>query len=191
MSRGWSHAMLMTATVLALTGSAGTVRAQTRADVGGGFGLLTQSSAGDSRTSATGIGTTSDRSLVVGVQVSRRVAIEVEPSWSGSAQQQAYSYSPSPSTPVNVASSQRTTLVTFGVRTRVGALEPVVGLSYVGRTITRHATFADGGLYSSDEQSRSGMALAGGVDLGLKIASGCPLLPCYGETLRSTGDVAV
>jgi hypothetical protein len=194
MNRRWLHSTFLISTVLVLTAHSAPAQAQDRAYVGGGFGLITQNSAGDSRTSATGIGKTSDGALVVGVHVSRRVAIEVEPSWSGSAEQQVYSLNPSPSTTVKVASSQRTTFVTFGVRTRIGVLEPVVGFSYVGRTITRRGTDQNGRPYYDDEQSSGGMALAGGVDLGSKPrrtstlcrASGCSSVPTAATPMGST-----
>ena len=104
-----------------------------------------------------------------GVQVSPRVAVEVEPSFGGP-NTWAYTYRPSAMTVADVVARRRDSFYSFQVRTRVGVLEPVVGGSYVHGRISRHATVS-GRTYFEDSRTDHGLAVVAGLDAPVKFTS--------------------
>jgi hypothetical protein len=108
------------------------------------------------------------------VRVSERVAIEFEPSFSGPYSRE-YTYHPTASIIANVFASWRDTLFSFQARIRAGVLEPVVGVSYVHGTISRHAI-----LYSDDgSRSDDGVAIVGGADAPITFARHFYFVPTF------------
>jgi hypothetical protein len=114
---------------------------QPRVYVGGALNLVTRTRP-DADPERLG-GTVRGGSVVFGVQVSPRVSVEFEPSF-GEPFSWEYRYRPSPTLTANVVASRRDSFFSFQVRTRVGALEPVVGLSYLHAKVGRHATLTGG-----------------------------------------------
>ena len=157
--------------------------------VGGTFNLVTQT---HSAAEPLG-GTARGGSVVFGVQVSRRVAVEFEPSFGGPYSWE-YMYSPGPSRTAHVVASRRDSFYSFQLRTRVGVLEPVVGVSYVHARISRHATTQGGSTYFDDSRSDHGLAAVGGLDAAVKVTSHFYFVPTFrllarlGWTTNSSGD---
>lgn len=114
-------------------------------------------------------GTTRGGSVLFGVQVSRRIAVEFEPSFGGP-YSWGYDYNPGPSRRAHVVASRRDSFYAFQLRTRLGVLEPVVGLSYVHAKIGRHAT-SGGATYFDDSRTDHGLAVVGGLDAAVKVTS--------------------
>ena len=112
-----------------------------------------------------------------GVQVSPRVAIELEPMFGGSHSWE-YTYRPGPSRTATVVASRRDTFFSFQVRGRTGVLEPVAGVSYVRGQISRHATSA-GRPYFDDARSQNGVGLVGGLDAGIGLAPRVFFVPSF------------
>ena len=163
---------------------------ESRVYVGGTFNLVTQTHS-DSEPIG---GTTQGGSVLFGVQVSPRVAIEFEPSFGGRHSWE-YTYRPSPSLTARVVASRRDAFFPVQARIRLGVLEPVVGVSFVHGRISRHATFAGGGAYFADSRSDDNLAVTAGVDAALKLASRFYLVPTFrvfvsaaGATPDSSGD---
>src|SRR5215471_6216630 len=75
-------------------------------------------------------GTTWGASVLVGTQLSPRLAMEFEPCFSGAFSHE-YSYQPGPSWSAHEVDSRRDTFFAFQLRTRVAGLEPIVGVGYV------------------------------------------------------------
>ena len=93
-----------------------------------------------------------------------------------------YTYHPTASIIANVFASRRDTLFSFQARIRAGVLEPVVGVSYVHGTISRHAI-----LYSDDgSRSDDGVAIVGGADAPIKFAPHFYFVPTF-RVLLVTG----
>lgn len=155
--------------------------------VGGTFNLVTQPHSDDEPLGGTATG----GSLVVGVQVSRRFAIEFEPSF-GRQYAWEYTYRPGPSRTADVVASRRDSFFSFQLRTRTGMLEPVVGVSYIRGRISRQATTA-GTTYFYDSRSDDGLAAVAGLDAPVKCASHFYFVPTFRLLARlkwagSSGD---
>jgi hypothetical protein len=140
---------------------------------GGTLTLMTQA---HSTTEPLG-GTTWGGSVLCGVQVSPRLAVELEPSFGG-AYSWEYSYRPGPSWTADVVASRRDAFFSLQLRTRVGVLEPVVGVSYVRGRISRHATTGST-TYFDDGRSDNGVAAVGGLDAALKLAPRFYFVPTF------------
>jgi hypothetical protein len=123
-------------------------------------------------------GTTRGGSGVFGVRVSRRLAVEFEPAFGGP-YSWTYSYRPGPSVTADVVARRRDSFVSFQLRTRVGVLEPVAGVSYVYGKISRRATIRGGAPYFSDSGSDGTVAVVGGLDAPLKLASRFYFVPTF------------
>jgi hypothetical protein len=109
-------------------------------------------------------------SAVFGVQVTPRVAIEFEPLFAGGYSWE-YTYRPTRSGVATVVASRRDRFFSFLVRRRAGgAFEPVVGVSFIRGTISRHATFQGGLPYFDDLASQLGLALTAGLDGAIPVA---------------------
>ena len=149
------------------------VAQESRAYAGGSFNFVTQT-----HTDAEPLGgTTWGGSVLFGVRVSGRVAIEFEPSFSGPYSWE-YSYRPGPSFTADVIASRRDTFFSGQTRIRLGVVEPVVGLSYVHGKINRHATIGST-TYFDDSGSDDGIAVVGGVDAAFKLASHFYFVPTF------------
>ena len=122
-------------------------------------------------------GTTVGGSALFGVQVSPRVAIEVEPSFGGSYSWQ-YTYRPSPSLVATVVASRRDTFFPVQARIRAGVLEPVVGVGIAHGRIERHATVGNTP-YFDDNRSDNDIALVAGLDAAFKVASNVYIVPTF------------
>lgn len=146
---------------------------QSRLYAGGALTFMTQT---HSATEPLG-GTTWGGSALFGVQVSPRLAVEFEPSFGG-AYSWEYTYRPGPSWTADVVASRRDTFFSFQLRTRVGVLEPVVGVSYVRGRISRHAT-TRGTTYFDDGRSDNGIAAVGGLDAAVKLALHVYFVPTF------------
>jgi hypothetical protein len=148
---------------------------QPRAYAGGAFNLVTQTQSGDVPLG----GTAGGGSVVFGVQVSPRVAVEFEPSFSfGEPFSWEYSYRPTTSSIADVVASRSDSFYSFQVRTRVGILEPVVGVSYVHGRISRHATIA-GATYFDDSRADHGLEAVGGLDAAVKVTPRFFFVPTF------------
>lgn len=172
--QSFRHARLFLLSVMMLSGVA-SVHAQPRAHGGGAVTFITET---HSTTNELG-GTTWGGSLLLGVSVSPRLSVEFEPSFVRSFQGE-YTYSPSRSLRARVITRRRDTFLTFQLRGRAGFLEPVVGVSYVRGTGTRHATFLGSGRpYFDGRQSQHGLAVAGGVDAVVKLTPRLFFVPTF------------
>ena len=120
-------------------------------------------------------GTTFGGSVMFGIRVSPRVAIEVEPSFGGSYSWQ-YTYRPGPSLVATVVASRRETFFPVQARIRAGVLEPVVGVGIAHARIARHATLG-ATAYFDDSRSDNDLALVGGLDAAFKLASNVYFVP--------------
>ena len=153
---------------------------ESRVYVGGTFNFVTQT---HSTTEPLG-GTTPGGSVLFGVQVSPRVAIEVEPSFGG-----RYSWEyirPSPSLIAHVVASRRDTFFPVQARFRLGVLEPVVGIGFVDGKISRHATIGST-TYFDDSRSDDNLALVAGVDAALELVSDFYLVPTFRVLMSAPG----
>lgn len=151
--------------------------AQTRGYAGGAVSFMTQPQAATPERLG---GTTWSGSVVVGVQVSRRLSVEFEPSFSGEISAEEYSYRPSPSLLAEVASRGRDTFFTFQVRGKAGVLEPLAGVSYVRSRLRRHAAFVPGGqTYFDHEWSHNTLAFAGGIDAAFSVSPRFAIVPTF------------
>jgi hypothetical protein len=157
--------------------------------VGAAFNGVTQTHSGGFEPLG---GTRRGGSVVFGVQVSRRVAVEFEPSFSfGEPYSWEYTYQPGPTRTAHVVVSRRDSFYSFQVRTRMGVLEPVAGLSYVHGKIGRHAT-SGGATYFDDSGTDHGLAAVGGLDVAVKVTSHFFFVPTFRVLARvvenSAGD---
>jgi hypothetical protein len=125
-------------------------------------------------------------SALFGVQLSPRVAVEIEPSFGGAYSWQ-YTYRPSPLLTADVVASRRDTFVPVQIRIRFGAVEPVVGLGYVHERIRRHATLVGGRPYFDDSRSDAGAAVVGGLDAALRIGSQFYFVPTFRVFVAARG----
>jgi hypothetical protein len=148
--------------------------------VGGTLNLVTQTHSSPAEPLG---GTTLSGSVVFGVQVSRRVAVEFEPSFAGPYSWK-YTYFPGPTSTVDVVARRHDSFYSFQVRTRVGVLEPVVGASYVHGRISRHATLRQGTPYFDDSGSDDGVAAVGGLDAAFKVTSHFYFVPAFRLLVR-------
>ncbi len=127
---------------------------------------------------------------VFGVRVAPRVAVEFEPSFGGPYSWE-YTYKPGPSRTAHVVASRRDSFYSFQVRTRLGVLEPVAGLSYIHAKIGRHAT-SGGATYFDDSRSDNGIAAVVGLDAAVKITPHFDFVPSFRLLARaidsSSGD---
>jgi len=130
-------------------------------------------------------GTTWGGSALFGVRVSPRVAVEFEPSFGGRYSWE-YTYHPGPAFTARVVASRRNTFFSAQTRIRLGVLEPVVGLSYVHGRISRHATVGSG-TYFDDSESDDGLAVVGGADAALKLASHVYFVPTFRVLVSAVG----
>jgi hypothetical protein len=128
-------------------------------------------------------GTTWGGSVLFGVQVSPRMAVEFEPSFEGPYSWE-YTYRPGPSWTAHVVASRRDTFFSFQLRTRVGVLEPVVGVGYVHARVSRHATVGSS-TYFDDGRSDDGIAAVGGLDAPVKLASHFFFVPTFRVLVRA------
>jgi hypothetical protein len=135
-------------------------------------------------------GTTWSGSVGFGMQLSPKFAIEFEPMFNPTDSWE-YSYRPSPSLIANVVASRRDTFYSFQLRSRARSLEPVIGVSYVHGTISRHAT-TQVGRYFDDERSDNGVAVVGGLDAALKVAPHLFFVPTFRVFVigRTAGDTS-
>jgi hypothetical protein len=148
------------------------VAQEPRAYVGGAFNFVTQTHSDKEPLS----GTTPGGSVLIGVRVSPRLAIEFEPSFGG-AYSSEYTYVANVAgARVDVTPSRRDTFFPVQARFRVGALEPVVGVGLVHGTIGRHATLR-GSPYFDDGRSTYDPALVAGLDAPLKLTSRVCVVP--------------
>ena len=131
-------------------------------------------------------GTTWNGSVFVGGWVSPRVAIEFEPSF-GRTFSWEYSYRPAPSFTADVVASRRDTFWAAQVRTRVGVVEPILGLAYRRSNLQRRATAA-GRPYFDDSRTEDGVAFVLGLDALMKIAPHVFFLPTFRLLLKSSGS---
>lgn len=122
-------------------------------------------------------GTTWAGSFFVGGRVSRRLAIEFEPTF-GRMLSWEYDYRPGPSRPAHVVASRRDTFWAGQLRARAGAAEPVFGLAYTHADLQRHAT-SFGQPYFDDSRKERGLAAVLGLDVPLDVARHFALLPTF------------
>jgi hypothetical protein len=130
-------------------------------------------------------GTTRGGSVLFGVQVSPRVAVEFEP-WFGGSYSWEYTYRPSPSLIARVVASRRDAFFPLQARIRLRVLEPVVGLSLVHGWLSRHATVGTRFEstpplmpYFDDRRSQDTFAVTGGVDAALNLAPHFYVVPTF------------
>jgi hypothetical protein len=162
------------------------VAQESRVYVGGSVNAATQTHSDAEPLGGTALG----GSVVFGVQVSRRVAVEFEPSF-GEPYSWEYTYNPGPTRTAHVVASRRDSFYSFQVRTRLGVLEPVAGLSYVRGRIGRHATNPDGSTYFDDHGSDNGLALVAGLDAAVKVTSHAYFVPTFrvfARGFQNSGD---
>jgi hypothetical protein len=145
---------------------------QPRVYAGGTFALRTQTHGNNEPIG----GTSPDGSVLFGVWVSPRVAIEVEPAF-GPTYSGDYTYHPGPSLTASVVTSRRDTFLAFQVRTRLGPVQPVAGAGYDHGHTTRHATFTTGQTYFHDESSENAMFLTAGADVPFRVAPHLEIFP--------------
>ena len=127
-------------------------------------------------------GTTWGGSVLFGVQVSPRVALEFEPSFGGQYSWE-YTYRPSPSLIADVVASRRDTFFPVQLRMRAGVFEPVAGVAYVHASIGRHATIGSVA-YFDDGRSDDGFAAVGGLDAPIRLADRFFFVPTFRMLLR-------
>jgi hypothetical protein len=163
------RAALATATIFLASPAAAQ---SSRVYAGGAIAALTQT---HSETEPLG-GTGASGSALVGVWLTPRVAVEVEPAFGPEFSWQ-YSYRPGPSVSADVVSSRRDTFLSFQVRTRVGMLEPVLGVGYAHGHTTRHATLTTGATYFDDESSNDAIGVSAGLDAPLRVARHLEVFP--------------
>ena len=132
-------------------------------------------------------GTAWNGSVFVGGWVSPRVAIEFEPLIGNKRFSRQYSYAPAPFLTANVVASRRDTFWTAQVRTRVGVVEPILGLAYRRSNLQRQATAA-GRPYFDDSRTENGVAFVLGLDAPVKIAPHVFFLPTFRLLLKSSGS---
>jgi len=147
--------------------------------VGGALAPFTQTPSADDHLG----GTTRGGSVAFGVQVSRRVAVEFEPSFLGP-YSWTYTYSPSPTSVADVVARRHDTFYSFQLRIRSGILEPVAGLSYVHGKISRHATLKPGTPYFDDNGTDRSIAAVGGLDAAVRCASHFYVVPTFRVFVR-------
>jgi hypothetical protein len=186
------HARLLLLAVVTLV-SAVPAHAQPRAYSGGAVTFLTQTHSTLAQARSTTVqlgGTTWGGSLLFGVSLSPRLSAEFEPLFVGSFDGQ-YTYSPSPVFRAQVITRRRDTFFTFQLRTRTGVLEPVVGVSYLRGTASRHATFIESGRpYFDDRQSQHALAVAGGFDASVKLTAHFFFVPTFRAFVVARPSVA-
>ena len=149
---------------------------QSRVYAGGALNLVTRTHT-DADPERLG-GTVRGGSVVFGVQVSPRVSVEFEPSF-GEGYSWEYRYRPTPTLAAFVVASRRDSFFSFQVRTRVGVLEPVVGLSYLHAKVGRDATLAGGAPYFDESRTDHGLAVVGGLDAAVRLAPHVYFVPTF------------
>ncbi len=161
------------------------VTAQSRFHVGA---ALTASSEPASSVSSSVGGTTWSGSVMFGAQISPRVAIEFEPSFTGTFDRE-YTYPPSLSTLVHVDATRRDAAFTSQLRLTCGVLEPVFGFSYVRRRARWYATYVPGGrLYFDDRRADTLLAFVSGIDAALRVGPRVAVVPTFRLMMRPTSD---
>ena len=153
--------------------------------LGGAFNVMTQTPSANEHLG----GTTLSGSVVVGAPVSRRWAVEFEPSFSGP-HSYTYTYRPGTISIADVVVRRHDSFYSFQLRRRGGVLEPVVGGSYVHGKISRHAVFSNGVTYFDDSRTDHGAAAVGGLDAAVKLAPHVSFTPGFRlfVRIRSTPD---
>jgi hypothetical protein len=134
-------------------------------------------------------GTTWGASALVGAWLSPHVAIEFEPCFSGSYSQE-FTYAGGISFRVDEVARRRDSFLSVQLRTRLAAVEPVVGLSPVVERLSRHATVM-GTPYFDESHTEYDVAAVVGLDVPLKLASHFALVPTFRMFIapgRSSGD---
>ena len=163
--------ILVTIATMLLLFASDVAAQQSRVHVGGALTGVYQTQSEDDHVGGLAWG----GSVLFGVQVSPRVAIEFEPSFGG-AYSWEYTYRPGPSRTADVVASRRDPFFSFQMRHRAGVLEPVAGVSYVLGRISRHAT-SGGRPYFDDARSQNSLALVGGLDAGIELTPHVFLVP--------------
>jgi hypothetical protein len=178
---GEQHGLLLMATMVAVVALVAlpslALAQEPRVYLGGAISLVVQT-----HSSAEPLGgATLGGSALVGVQISRRVAVEFEPSF-GAPYSWEYTYRPSPSLTARVVASRRDTFFPVQARIRLGVLEPVVGVGFVHGRLSRHATIVTtigSTPYFDDSRSEDDLAFVAGVDAALELASRFYLVPTF------------
>jgi hypothetical protein len=147
---------------------------QPRAYAGGSVNVITQTHADDQPLGGTALG----GSALFGVRVSSRVSIEFEPSF-GEQYSSEYTYRPALSLSATVVASRRDRFFPVQARFGLGVLEPVIGVGVAHGTTARHATFSNGVTYFDDARAENDLALVGGLDAAVKLASRFYLMPSF------------
>ena len=153
--------------------------------LGGAFHLVTQTHS-DGFSKPLG-GTTRGGSVIFGAQVSRRLAVEIEPSFEGP-YSWTYTYRPGPSSIADVVARRHEAFFSVQFRTRVGVFEPVAGVTYIYGRISRHAVFRGGTPYFDDSRSVNGVAAVGGLDAAVKCNSHFFFVPTFRLFARLPGS---
>lgn len=113
-------------------------------------------------------------SVLFGGWVSRRMAIELEASFSPTFSNQFLDIDANP--PANRVPSRRDTFWSGQLRLRARAVEPVFGVAY-RHSVLRTQVFQSGEAPLDNEVSDNGVAVVLGVDAPLKVASHVDILP--------------
>jgi hypothetical protein len=174
---------IIAALVAALLFPQAAIGQEPRVSVGGSVTLVTQTHSDDQQVG----GTTLGGSALLGVRVSPRVAIEVEPSFGGSYSRE-YTYRPSRSSMATVIVSRREMAFPVQARFVVGVLEPVLGVGVVRSRIARDATFSSGTPYFNDSRTDCDLALVAGLDAAFKLASRVYLVPAFRMLMVQRGS---
>ncbi|MEN3339065.1 MAG: hypothetical protein V7647_2741 [Acidobacteriota bacterium] len=123
-------------------------------------------------------GTTWGAAVIVGAWVSPGIGLETETSFGGSRSRE-YTYLPCIScTTARVVSSRRDTYFAFQLRTRAGALEPVIGVAYAYGRVARHAVMR-GKPYFDERGLNHGIAALMGVDVPLHVSRHLSIVPTF------------
>jgi hypothetical protein len=124
-------------------------------------------------------GTTWGGTVLLGGELFRRVAGEVEVSANGELTDE-FRYQPFPDQSARVVWTRRDTFYTFQLRWRAGVLEPVAGLSYIRSTARRNARLIPSDQpYFDDRQSDDALAVAAGLDAAIKLRPRFDLVPTF------------
>jgi hypothetical protein len=170
------HSAAVLLALAILPGQAVQSWAQQRFHAGGSVGGISQGHSGETGPAGEPLGgTTWSGSLLFGLQVSPRLAVEFEPSVAGQYSWE-YSYIPCLSCRLTrVVPTRRSTFYTVQLRGMLGVLEPVGGLSYVHARVRRDYSAT----YSQDAGTDNELAAVVGIDLAFKIARRLWFVPTF------------